>query len=77
MGKLYGSINNFPSVRFLKRTDGKLSKRKTDYLDWFDALVKVDISLGFVIYALNIPLVFVRIVMIFPLGFIKNCYICR
>lgn len=41
------------------------------------ALVKVDISLGFVIYALNIHLGFVRIIMIFPLGFIKNCYICR
>ena len=39
MGKLDGNINNFPSVRFLKRTDGKLSKRKTDYLA---ALVKVD-----------------------------------
>lgn len=68
MGKLDGNINNFPSVRFLKRTDGKLSKRKTDYA----ALVKVDISLGFVIYALNIPLGFIGIIMIFHLGFIKK-----
>lgn len=63
MGKLDGNINNFPSVRFLKT--------------YGDALVKVDISLGFVIYVLNIPLGFIRIIIIFPLGFIKNCYICR
>lgn len=55
-----------PCLLFASGKNGKLA-----------ALVKVDISLGFVIYALNIPLGFVRIVMIFPLGFIKNCYICR
>lgn len=49
MGKLYGSINNFPSVRLLKTCGREV-----------DALVKVDISLGFVIYVLNIHLGFIK-----------------